>query len=225
MKVWTYSKLLNARELVYGMGSCWIVSTESKDQTAIPAELDALLQQVRLALNLEQYYLALAVTMSIPDICSCLEQEPGKIYAKTEKYIAWCERNLSGKISNLVAGDYFHIRGGLLHQGHFKHPKSKFDRIVFFGQRSAIVGHGVIINFDGEVTFGGASVEELGLRGENNRVLLLDIIKFCNTIVDAAREWAITKDGDAFVSENVRHLARFRPNGLPPFIVGCPVIA
>ena len=71
-------------------------------------------------------------------------------------------------------------------------------------------------------SFGGMSATELRLAG---KVLLLDAVQFCQTIMDSARKWLISKNGDPFVERNLPNLVRYRPNGLPPFSVGVPTIA
>jgi hypothetical protein len=56
-------------------------------------------------------------------------------------------------------------------------------------------------------------------------ILHLDVVRFCQTIMDSARKWVISKAGDPFIERNLPNLVRYRPNGLPPFSVGVPTIA
>ncbi len=189
----------------------------------VPEELAAILNEVERAIEAKLYYLAIAVALSLPDICSCLECDPSKpIWATSEKYITWCKTNLSGQFRNLDGTDLFRIRGGILHQGHFDHPKSKFDRIVFLGPESAFKAHDVIATIAPGITFSGVTVEELRIVGD---VLQLDVLRFCRSIMDGARRWSVAKKSDPFVQENLPNLVRYRPNGLPPFSVGVPTVA
>jgi hypothetical protein len=191
--------------------------------TRVPIELDAILQEIDRALVARLYYLAIAVSLSIPDICACLECDPsGPIWANQDRYVSWCERNLEGRFKNVAGVDLFRLRGGVLHQGHFGHPKSRFDRIMFIGPESSIKMHDVIINVEPGVSFSGMSASSLRLQG---RLLQLDAVRFCETIRDAARDWVVTKSNDPNVSANLQNLVRFRPEGLPPFSVGVPTIA
>ncbi|WP_133256032.1 hypothetical protein [Rhodopseudomonas palustris] len=167
--------------------------------------------------------MAIAVSLSIPDICACLECDASKpIWATPEKYVSWCERNLEGRFRNVAAVDLFRLRGGVLHQGHFHHPKSRFDRVMFIGPESTIKMHDVVIEVAAGVEFGGISAASLKLEG---RLLQLDVVAFCETIRDAARDWIISNVNDKNVAANLKNLVRYRPNGFPPFSVGVPTIA
>jgi hypothetical protein len=152
-----------------------------------------------------------------------LECDPDKpIWATQDKYVAWCDKNLASQFKNLDGTDLFRIRGGILHQGHFDHPKSKFDRVMFIGPESRIKAHDVILTVSPGVKLGGFSVEELRLVGD---ILQLDVQRFCQSITEGARTWVIAKAADPFVKKNLPNLVRYRPNGLPPFSVGVPTIA
>jgi hypothetical protein len=188
---------------------------------ATEAELTAILHEIERAIEAKLYYVAIAVALSIPDICACLECDPDKpIWATFEKYAAWCDANL--RFQNLDGADLARLRGGVLHQGHFGHPKSKFNRVLFIGPESRVKAHDVIMTVLNDVSFGGVSASELRLSGQ---ILHLDVGRFCQTIMDGARKWVISKAGDPFVERNLPNLVRYRPNGLPPFSVGVPTIA
>jgi hypothetical protein len=184
-------------------------------------ELAAILHEIERAIEAKLYYVAIAVALSVPDICACLECNPDEpIWASFDKYAAWCDANI--KFQNLDGADLARLRGGVLHQGHFGHPKSKFNRVLFIGPESQIKAHDVVMSVEDNVSFGGMSATELRLAG---KVLLLDAVQFCQTIMDSARKWVISKNGDPFVERNLPNLVRYRPNGLPPFSVGVPTIA
>jgi hypothetical protein len=184
-------------------------------------ELAAILHEIERAIDAKLYYVAIAVALSVPDICACLECNPDKpIWATFEKYAAWCDANL--EFRNLDGADLARLRGGVLHQGHFGHPKSKFNRVLFIGPESRIKAHDVINTVRDDVFIGGVSAIELRVAGQ---ILLLDVVQFCHTIMDGAKKWVISKAGDPFVERNLPNLVRYRPNGLPPFSVGVPTIA
>jgi hypothetical protein len=184
-------------------------------------ELAAILHEIERALEAKLYYVAIAVALSLPDICACLECDPDKpIWATFEKYVAWCDANLSFK--NLDGADLARLRGGVLHQGHFGHPKSRFDRVIFVGPESPIKAHDVIMTVRDDVSIGGTKATELGLAGE---ILHMEVSQFCRAIMDGAGKWVLSKAGDPFVERNLPNLVRYRPNGLPPFSIGVPTIA
>jgi hypothetical protein len=160
-------------------------------------ELTAILHEIERALEAKLYYVAIAVALSVPDICACLECDPDKpIWATFEKYAAWCDANI--RFQNLDGADLARLRGGVLHQGHFGHPKSKFNRVLFIGPESSVKAHDVIMTVLDYVSFGGVSATELRLSGQ---ILHLDVVRFCQTIMDSARKWVISKAGGPFRRE------------------------
>ncbi len=188
-----------------------------------PQELEAVLHEIEKALEGKLYYLAIAVTLSVPDICACLEFDPDKpSWANGKTYSAWWNENVGTKFQNIDGTEVYYIRGGTLHRGNFEHDKSKFNRVMFIGPESAIKQHDVVITIGADVSFGGETAEDLRLAG---KVLVLDVQLFCDAVMASARAWAISKRSDPFVQRNLPRLVRYRPDGLPPFSVGVPTIA
>src|SRR5665213_1121371 len=205
---WTYTTSLSGYNLAPGIGHCWIM-----DQ--VSPELNSILQEIEHALAAKLYYLAIAVTLSVPDICACLENDPDKPeWAERKTYTRWCKDNLDTKFKNITGNDLYNIRGGVVHRGHFDHDKSRFDRIMFIGPESRIKAHDIIVTVAPGVQFGGRDAAELRLSGD---ILQLDVMQFCQTVMAAARSWSIAKRDDPFVKRNLTNLVRYRPNGLPPF--------
>ena len=189
--------------------------------TQVPEELAAILNEIDKALNAKLYYLAIAVALSVPDVCACLEFDPDKpSWANDKTYSAWCDAHLA---FNKVAGmDLYRLRCGILHRGNFEHKKSKFDRVIFISPESHFQAHDVIVTVAAGVKFGGIEAEKLGVSG---LILHLGVVPFCRAITDAARKWSIAKAADPFVQRNLPNLVRYRPNGIPPYSVGFPAIA
>jgi hypothetical protein len=191
--------------------------------TQVPIEITSILHEIEKALDAKLYYLAIAVALSVPDICACLEFDPeNPKRANMDTYSAWCEANKAGKFTNLTGEDIYRLRCGVLHFGHFQHPKVRFNRVMFIGPESAIKQHDIVVTVEPGVSFGGISAEELRLSG---KILMLDVALFCKAIMDSARQWAVAKIDDVNVKKNLPNLVRYRPNGLPPFSVGVPTIA
>ncbi|MCB2051446.1 MAG: hypothetical protein KDE63_08455 [Novosphingobium sp.] len=186
-------------------------------------ELEALLQEIEKAIDAKLYYLAIAVALSVPDVCSGLESDPENPKWQNQKtYAAWCDSNIGTKFNNLVGNDLYRLRGGVLHKGHFDHPKSQFNRVIFIGPESQIVAHDKIITVNEGVKLGGQDVAQLRLQG---KVLLLGVVPFCEAISTSAREWYCAHAANEHVQKNIGRLVRFRPDGMPPFSVGIPTIA
>ena len=89
-----------------------------------------LLAQIRAALDGNLYYLALFVTLAVPDICAALDSDTGE--ASAVKYKRWFDSNLGSLYGEAFTGeDCYHFRCSLLHQGTTQHPKGRYARVVF----------------------------------------------------------------------------------------------
>src|SRR6266446_2915631 len=84
---WTYTISSTGYKLVPGVGGCWIMDK-------VPIEITAILHEIEKALGAKLYYLAIAVALSIPDICACLEFDPeDPQWANRDTYASWCDAN------------------------------------------------------------------------------------------------------------------------------------
>jgi len=172
-----------------------------------PHPLEMVLRDIERALDAGLWYLALAVSLSIPDICSLLELEEG--WSNGNIFAAWFDKHVGKAYTNFTGEDCYKVRGGVLHKGQFGHKKLRYDRIFFSISPSIVLRETMGTNIG-------------GLPGT---VLSLDLILFCRTMVKAARAWAKATESDPIVVANLPSLVRLRPDGLPPYIVGLPVIA
>jgi hypothetical protein len=182
-----------------------------------PTPIDPMLNDIRRALDTRFYFLALAMALALPDICACLESAAGHNIGRSAKaYKSWFDVNLASKFNNLTADDCYRLRCGVLHQGHFSHPDSQYDHIVFIPPGGPLRYRGdIVVTMSPGVAFG-------SIQG---KVLHIEVIWFCETIIDAVRKWLVTKVADATVQANLPNLVRLRPEGLPPYIVGTALIA
>jgi hypothetical protein len=186
--------------------------------------LDQILKDISDALDVHFYYLAIMMSLALPDICASLETQDGNTRGRAaQAYKAWFQANLASKFSSLTADDTYQLRCGVVHQGHFgDNPNRAYDRIIFIGRNSSFSLHERIITINSNVVLGGIGVEELRVCG---RVLHLEAVPFCMTIMDAVRLWFTSKTRDPNVQKNLPNLVRFRPEGMPPYMVGIPIIA
>ena len=100
----------------------------------VPVEITALLREIEHALELKLYYMAIAVSLYLPDICACLEFDPVKpAWANWETYSKWADKNIGLAFKNLRGIDLYYLRCGVVHFGNFEHKKSVFDRVIFIG--------------------------------------------------------------------------------------------
>lgn len=79
--------------------------------------LERIFQDIERALSYDLYYLALSVSLTIPDVCAALECDPDNIWVTGEKYIAWCEKHLEPNYAWFTGEDCYRLRCGILHPG------------------------------------------------------------------------------------------------------------
>lgn len=164
--------------------------------------MDTILREIELALDAHLYYLAVALTLTLPDICSALESSDGE--TSSPQYRAWFTTNLASVYPRMTDNDCWKLRCGVLHQGRCGHPQMQYDRIIFtLPNPSRALVHNTVLG----------------------RALNLDAVTFCHEVMQAVHNWLAAKTNDPNTSRNLPNLVHFRPNGIPPYIVGLPVIA
>lgn len=161
-------------------------------------------QQIDTALRSNLYYVALLGSLSVPDICGALDSENG--WATEEKYKAWFDRYVAPACAGVITGeDCWRFRCAMLHQGSSQHPAGRYSRVVFVEPQAAgdVVLHCNILN----------------------DALNIDVGIFCSDILKGALAWLNkVEQTDRYQRNYARALRRY-PQGLPPYIVGVPVIS
>ncbi len=181
----------------------------------------SILDQIDRSLDSRLYYLALFSALTIPDIAGALEAPDGQ--ATGERYKVWYEKWIRPRfkeevqrllaaraisqtpgVENPLTGDAcYRFRCSLLHQGSTQHPKSPYSRIIFIepGATTNVVHYGVL-----------------------NGALCIDVPRFCREVLAGSRLWLRSVEGtEPYATNNDRFVRRY-DNGLPPYIVGVPVI-
>lgn len=166
--------------------------------------MEEFLNQIKKALENKLYLVALQSTLTIPDICARLSIEE----RKTNKYdyFNWFEMNINNK-QNLTARDCYFFRCAMLHEGKMQHNKIKHSRIIFLVPNDNIFCSGNVFS---------------NCNGKN--AINIDLITFCNEMIDCAFEWWQKNKSNKIVKENYEEIVKYYPNGIAPFIVGMPVI-
>ena len=161
------------------------------------------LEQIRVALAHDLYYVALLTSLAIPDICGAIESNNGT--ASSQKYIQWFNKYVSDKYLSFFTGeDCYYFRCSALHQGSSQHPNSSYSRVVFVEPSATTnVFHCNILN----------------------DALNLDVRLFCSDILDGAEKWLQEHEGTELYEKNYSKFLRRYPNGLAPYIVGVSVIS
>lgn len=84
--------------------------------------LEHILGDIEKALAAEFHYLAIVVSLTVPDICAALERDPAQRRKIGETYVAWCKTNLEPHYTHFTAEDCYRLRCGVIHEGKFGHP-------------------------------------------------------------------------------------------------------
>jgi hypothetical protein len=161
-----------------------------------------ILEQIRAASDQGLYYVALFSALAIPDICGALESADGQ--ASGAKYVAWFDRHVAPRYQGFLSGqDAYYFRCSMLHQGTTHHPHSSFTRILF-------VEPGATTNVFHNNIMGDA--------------LNIDVGIFVRDLVEAGQTWLTSAEKTPeYQAKSVQFVTRY-PKGLPPYIVGVPVI-
>lgn len=171
--------------------------------------IDDFLDQVEIgANNPSLFYLALSGALAIPDICGALESSDGTTDGDT--YSEWFDTHIApihsrqNQPPKLSGRDCYRFRCSFLHQGTTLHPQSRYTRILFVepGTTTNVFHMNVI-----------------------NDALNIDVRLFCLEVVTGARRWVEQVTGTEPYETNLNACVRRYAGGLPPYIVGIPVIS
>jgi hypothetical protein len=179
-----------------------------------------LLGQLDASLNARLYYVSLFTALTIPDIASALDSDDGQ--ARADRYKAWYDRWVRPRFAESVARDIasrggpaihlenpldgdacYRFRCSLLHQGSSQHPKSPFSRIMFVEPDLTRP----VIHY-----------------GRLNDALCIDLPSFCREVISGTSLWLDAVEGSDRFRGNYDRFARRHAAGLPPYILGVPVV-
>jgi len=165
--------------------------------------MEMIFREIERALDAQLYYSAIAMAVTLPDVCAALEAGNGRTSA--EKYKAWYRANVGQAYGFLKDEDCYSLRCGVVHQGRFGGHGMQYGRVVF---TMPIPGRNILIH-----------------NNVMNDALNLDADRFCRDMIQSARTWFVAHQNDQHVQANLPNLVQLRPGGLAPYIVGLPVIA
>ena len=162
------------------------------------------IQEIEKALDAGLYNCALALTLTLPDICAKVEYADQTGWSKGEKYRAWFERyakevftydavvfptNEKIEVNTINGAECWKLRCSVLHAGNYevRDKESRYERYVFHAHRpeSNIWEHELI----------------------SAGVYQADVIKFCRNICDVVyRYYMKSESKKAFRMDEVHHL-------------------
>lgn len=162
--------------------------------------MDEMIRQIRVAANTGLYYLALFGALALPDICGALASDDGK--STGSKYKSWLRDNVPEQADS--AEHIYGLRCSLLHQGR-------------------ALPHGSI--YPMAFTFGEGGLHNLSTVVNGEQVGWCHIDLFVREVTEGVERWYAKYGSTNRVTKNLDKYAKLRPEGLPPHIVGLPVIA
>ena len=147
--------------------------------------MEIIIEELKIAIYNKLFFLAINISLTIPDICAALESENGQ--TSGTKYKNWVDTYLSPKYDGFISGDdIYKIRCASLHQGKFDHDNPRFEKIAF-------------------------QIPEEGLFFHNNifgKTLQLNAGTFIADVIESYNEWKIANSNNETVKTNA--LAGFR---------------
>lgn len=154
--------------------------------------MDTIFDDIERALEAGIFYAAIAIALSLPDICSCLQHPVGHVKGSNKAgYVKWFQSNLADAYPELTGADLYSLRSGVVHTGRF--GAGQFARVLF-----------TVPNPQQNVFH----------RNRISDTLNLDSSTFCRDMIKAARDWLAKNAKDQNVQRNLERVVRFRPLGL-----------
>lgn len=164
--------------------------------------LDPLLKEVNIAANNGLPFLAIAMTVSLPDVCASLLADDGRTNSKL--YKQWCATNLSSEYFSFVTpDDLYSMRCGVLHNGRFGELTHSVARVIFVPPTPS--GH-TIVNC------------------RANDAYIYSLVDFCKAFTDSVYRWFESNKENEVLKKNLPKLMQYR-TGFSPYIAGITVLA
>jgi hypothetical protein len=147
-------------------------------------------------------FLAVAMTVALPDICVSLVSNDGR--SNGDRYKAWCKDNLGQEFSFVTGDDLYSMRCGVLHNGRFGDLKHNVARVIF---ALPDANANVFINC------------------QMNDAYFYSVVEFCRNFTQAVYNWCEKNKENANLKANIPRLMQYRQGGLAPYVVGATVLA
>jgi hypothetical protein len=163
--------------------------------------MNRFLDAIEHSIESKNWYAAVALALTIPDICGWLE-DPGK--SSKQRYMEWFNNYLLPKYKNdsrgpnfafLTGGDCYALRCAFLHEGGDDISRQKANEVL------------------SRITF---STTDSHLIRVNDEVLLLNVSKFCKEVCDAVRSWITDMGIRQEIQERMKELISVK---IEPFIL------
>jgi hypothetical protein len=164
-----------------------------------------ILNEIERCLAADLYFPAVAIALTLPDVCGSLETPSGTRGVRYgARYIAWYDSNVGSRFPALSGPECWSLRCGVSHSAALQEGGKEHTRIGF------ALPHPSAMMFVGCV-FGG--------------MLVTDATAFCQVMMESARHWFAANGSEPVVLANLDRLFAYRPEGVAPHVVGVPLIA
>lgn len=148
--------------------------------------MDKLIKSVYNSLDNKNWYAALIVSLTLPDICVALERGS----TNRVEYINWVESHLSSYKKVVSGKDFYYLRCSLLHQGiadiSNKDGRDVLDYFIFLTE-------GPHINFISG-----------NINGKEVTLLQLNVQEFCKDICKSVEKWLADNSVNTLIQERIR---------------------
>ena len=161
-----------------------------------------LLREINKAAESGLHFLAVTMTVALPDICVSLISEDGR--SDRDRYKEWCEDNLGSEFNYLTGDDLWSMRCGVLHNGRFGDLKHNVGRVIFAPPNPQ------------QNTFVNCVL---------NDAYFYSSVEFCRNFTNAVSRWFEKNRNDPTVQANLPRLMQYREGGLKPYVSGITVLA
>ncbi|WP_144708763.1 MULTISPECIES: hypothetical protein [unclassified Aminobacter] len=163
--------------------------------------LETIIDEIDRALDSGFYYLAVAATLTLPDICVSLV-DGDRRKKRGERYAKWCDKNLGDNFAYVTGNDLWSLRCGASHSGRFGGLDHNVGRVIF-----SLPGTGVFVN----CLF--------------NDAYFYSVSDFCRNFMADVRKWYAKHADDENVRKHMERMVQYRPDGIAPYVEGAPVLA
>jgi hypothetical protein len=114
--------------------------------TPLAHPVESLTQEIERAIKAELFYLALLLTLTLPDVCAALEQPGGRTNWRLYN------RNIFQKIRGLTVEAAYELRNTVIHQSQaIASNKRQYTRIIFIIPTTQYTVDSMVLN--GALTF------------------------------------------------------------------------
>lgn len=158
--------------------------------------MESILLAIENAIKNENWYAALFICLTVPDICSSLETPSSK---SRKRYVNWFKKYLNNKYKGYLSGDdCYSLRCSYFHEGTnvIEHQSAReiLDKFVFLprGSHCNLISN---CNFDGDVD-------------DRKNILQLSVEAFCEDMIEAARKWLIDVRSKQEIQERISKMLK-----------------